>query len=186
MSKEGFTLIEVMVSLAILAIILVVLAHTAVVTIRNNAYFEHRKIALELAQNTINSLISLPYTSPSLSDLASDTTFLNNPTPDPDNNGNVYLLDNDGNGNYSSSSDINDSGDANNGIDHPSNSISDSYYSSIAPIEIVTPVTYYKVWGIEDVSNPTDMKRIVVLVYWFESNSTRPHSVSLTTYMRRP
>ena len=186
MNKEGFTLVEVMVSLGILAIILVALAQAAVMTIRSNAHFEHRKIALELAQGTINSLTSLPYNSPSLSDVANDTTFLNNPTPDPDNDGNVYLLDEDGNGSYSSSSDIHDSGDADDGIDHPSSSISDSYYSSIAPIEVVTPVTYYKVWGIEDVSSPTDMKRIVVLVYWFEGNSTRPHSVSLTTYMRRP
>jgi len=181
MKKEGFTLIEVMVSLAILAIILVALAQAAIVTIKNNAYFEHKKIALELARGTVSSLSSLPYISPLLSDVKSDTTFLDNPTPDPDNNGSVYLLDKDHNDSCSSS-DVNDSGDADKGIDHPTGSTD---YSSIAPIEVINSVTYYKIWGIEDLSIPTNMKRIVVLVYWFEGDSTRPHSVSLTTYMRK-
>lgn len=181
MKKTGFTLIEVMVSLAILAIILAALAQAAIVAIRNNAYFEHRKIALELARGTVSSLTSLPYSSPLLSDVKSDTTFLDNPTPDPDNDGKVYLLDKDHNGSYSSA-DINDPGDADKGIDHPSGSTD---CSSIAPIEVMAPVTYYKVWGIEDLSSPVAMKRIVVLVYWFEGDSTKPHSVSLTTYMRK-
>ncbi len=179
MNKKGFTLIEVIISLAILAFVLVALGQVAIVIIRDNAYFEHRKVALELAQGTISSLTGLPYDSPMLSDEKGDSTFLDNPTPDPDNDGNVYLLDKDHNGVYSSS-DVNDSGDADSGIDHPSGNTD---YSSIVPIEVVTPVTYYKIWGIRNLAG---MKEIVVLVYWFEGKSTRPHSVSLTTYMRRP
>ncbi len=182
MDKKGFTLIEIMISIALLAIILVALTHAAVVIIGNNARFEHRKTALTLAQETINSLSSLSYNSNLLSDVTTGTTFLSSPTPDPDSDGNVYILDKDHNGSYSST-DINDAGDATEGIDHPSGS---SNYASIQPIEQISPVTYYKVWGIE---NLTDMKRITVVVYWFEGGSTdfqHVHYVFLTTYKRRP
>lgn len=59
--KKGFTLVELMVALGVLGIILIALTHTTVVAIRHNAYLEHRKVALELAQSKVNEVISLPY-----------------------------------------------------------------------------------------------------------------------------
>lgn len=181
MNKKGFTLIELMIALGILAIILVALAQAAMMTIRHNASFDHRKLALELAQGTINSLASLPYNSNLISNQVNDNTFIDNPYPDPDGNGGVYVLDNDHNGAYSDS-DISDPGDATKGIDHPASG-SGFDYSILRPIEVITPVTYYKIWGVKDL---TDMKEIAVVVYWFEGSSTRPHYVSLTTYKRSP
>lgn len=58
--KNGFTLIELMVALALLGIILIALTNATVVAIRHNAYIEHRKVALELAQSKLNELTSLP------------------------------------------------------------------------------------------------------------------------------
>ena len=182
MDKKGLTLIEVMVSLALLGIILMALTHAAVTIIKSNAQLEHRKTALTLAQGTITILSSLPYTSQLLSDTESENTFLNSPSPDPDGDGNVYILDKDHNGSYSST-DINDEGDASKGIDHPTGSIN---YSSIQPIEKIGSVTYYKIWGIKTL---TDEKRITVLVYWFKRGFTdaqHSHYVALTTYKRRP
>lgn len=63
MNKKGFTLMEVLVALAILGIILVSLIHGTSVVIRHNAYFEHKKIAVELAQGVINRISALPYDS---------------------------------------------------------------------------------------------------------------------------
>lgn len=63
MNKKGFTLTEVLVALAILGMIIISLVQGATVVIRHNASFEHRKIALELAQGVINRISVLPYDS---------------------------------------------------------------------------------------------------------------------------
>jgi len=180
MNKKGFTLIEVLVALAILGIILVSLIHGTSVVIRHNAYLEHRKIAMELAQRLINNLVSLPYDCSLLRDTQADLTFINNIDPDPNNNTQVYLLDN-GNGNYDGGADVKDANDAANGIDHPNTNISAETYSDISPIEKIGPKVYYKIWGIKSFAN---MKQIVVVVYWFESDREEPHFLTLNTFKR--
>ncbi len=63
MNKKGFTLIEVLIALAILGIISISLIQGTAVVIKHNAYLEHRKIAIELAQGVINRISTLPYDS---------------------------------------------------------------------------------------------------------------------------
>lgn len=57
-SKNGFSLIEVLVAVVILAISLVALMKTSVVVLRNNVKNEVRIKAVETLRNNINRLIS--------------------------------------------------------------------------------------------------------------------------------
>jgi len=180
--KKGFTIIEMMVALAILTIILIALTHATVAIIRHNAYLEHKKNAIQIAQGTINYLSSLPYTHELLRNTQSNTSFINNPTPDPNGNGIFYLIDN-GNGQYDGGSDIGDANDATNGIDHPSTGLAVSTYNDIVPVIKKDSITYYKIWGIQDTA---DWKKIVTVIYWFEGNNLNNlHFVSLSTIKRK-
>jgi len=181
--KKGFTLIEVMIALTILGIILMALTHATITIIKHNAYLEHKKTAIQIAEATINYLTNLPYNDELLSDIVNSNTFINNPHPDPNGNGNVYLLDN-GNDQYDGNADITDANDATSGIDHPSTTLTIATYNTITPITKVSSKTYYKIWGIDTAA---DWKNIVVVVYWFEGNNTNtPHFVTLKTIKRQP
>ena len=57
-SKNGFSLIEVLVAIAILTISLVALMKTTAVVLKNNVKNEVRTKAVETLRNNINSLIS--------------------------------------------------------------------------------------------------------------------------------
>jgi prepilin-type N-terminal cleavage/methylation domain-containing protein len=197
--KKGFTLVELMVSLAMLGFILIALTHATVVTMKHNGYIEHKKIALELGQGAIDYLTSLPYNHALLRDIQLNNTFINNSpnTPygrtDLNNNQQVYLVDDevlDANGRtfYGGVADINDGGEANNGVDHPNTGIPVAEYNNIAPIQMVRSLTYYKIWGIREGIKVTQrFKEIVMVVYWFELNNPQnvPYHITLRTVKRR-
>ncbi len=176
MNRKGFSLIEVLIALVILSFVIMALTGATVFIIRNNSVFEHQKVALELAKSLLSKLKSLPYNGILLSDTAqnSQPSIVTNISPDPDGDGNVYLLD-DGDNTYTGPSDINDSGD---NVDHPSSTINPATYQIVSPIEMRDGILYYKIWGIQ---NFTNFKRIVVVVYWFEGISRSLHYVSLQT-----
>ena len=193
--KKGFTLIELMLSLAMLGFILMALTHATVVVMKHNSYIEHKKIALELGQGAINYLASLPFNHVLLRDIQPNNTFINvfpnTPCPpstpygitDLNNNQQVYLVDN-GNGQYNGNADVLDIGEANKGVDHPDTAIPVTSYNNIAPIQMVRNLTYYKIWGIRDLP---DAKEIVLVVYWFELNNSNniPYHITLRTVKRK-
>ncbi len=193
--KKGFTLIELLVSLAMLGFILMALTHATVVVMKHNSYIEHKKIALELGQGAIDYLASLPYNHVLLRDIQPNNTFINvfpnAPCPpstpygitDLNNNQQVYLVDN-GNGQYDGLPDRLDGGEAGLGVDHPDTAIPVASYNNIAPIQMVRNLTYYKIWGIRDLTNA---KEIVLVVYWFELNNPQniPYHITLRTVKRQ-
>ncbi len=187
--KKGFTLIELMVSLAMLGFILIALTHATIVVMKHNSYIEHKKIALELGQGAINYLASLPFNHVLLRDIQPNNTFINSPPSTPygitdlDNDQKVYLVDN-GNGQYNGNADVLDSGEATKGVDHPDTTIPVTSYNNIAPIQRVRNLTYYKIWGIRDLP---DAKEIVLVVYWFELNNPNniPYHITLRTVKRK-
>ena len=188
--KKGFTLIELMLSLAMLGFILLALTHATIVVMKHNSYIEHKKIALELGQGAIDYLASLPYDHVLLRNMQLDNTFINSPPSTPygitdlDNDQKVYLVDN-GNGQYDGLPDRLDGGEANKGVDHPETTIAVASYNNIAPIQMVRNLTYYKIWGIRDL--PDAKKEIVLVVYWFELNNSNniPYHITLRTIKRR-
>ena len=193
--KKGFTLIELMLSLAMLGFILIALTHATIVVMKHNSYIEHKKTALELGQGAIDYLASLPFDHVLLRNIHSDNTFINvspnTPCPpstpygitDLDNDQKVYLVDN-GNGQYDGNADVLDIDEANKGVDHPETTIAVASYNDIAPIQMVRNLTYYKIWGIRDLPNA---KEIVLVVYWFELNNSNniPYHITLRTIKRR-
>ncbi|MBW2621475.1 MAG: prepilin-type N-terminal cleavage/methylation domain-containing protein [Deltaproteobacteria bacterium] len=142
-NREGFTIIEVLISMGILVVALFALSSLQTTSVGSNAAGQQTTIATMLAQDKLEELMSLDYDDPQLSDTV--TNFID--------------TDEDGVANYFDWSVATDHTNAD-GIGNVANPID-------ASCNNVASAGYTRTWNVVDDTPDTNLKMVSVNVTWF-------------------
>ena len=159
--RGGFTLIEVLIALTILAIGLLGVALMQVTSISGNTFSREMSVATELGQDMLEKLRTLQYTSTNTDNALLDIA-----------------------GNHPNAADVaanlapDVAGNAANIIDE--RGLWPVFAATFVPPTTAGPRLYTRIWTVTDDTPAANMKAIDVTVSWTEKGAALPRSITIT------
>ncbi|MCK5099930.1 MAG: prepilin-type N-terminal cleavage/methylation domain-containing protein [Desulfobacteraceae bacterium] len=156
LSQQGFTILEIMIAMAIFAIGILGVAQMQIQAVNANAYSRLSTEAVTFAQGQVEQLLSLPYD-------------------------HAFLVDTDGNG---TDQDLNNDGTDDNGGDFGLGSIGAAADHTLTSTPVLTSdCTYNFSWNIAIDEPENDCKRIRMIVQW--QDASRKKQITLDAIKAR-
>ena len=162
--RDGFTLIEVLIALTILAIGLLGVALMQVTSISGNTFSREMSVATELGQDMLEKLRTLQYTSSTTDNALIGAAFpgTNHPTvADVAANLAPAVF-----------------GNIDNIIDE--RGLWTARAAALVPVTTAGPLLYTRTWTVTDNTPAANMKAIDVRVSWTEKGAALPRSITIT------